>query len=475
MGNESSRPELPDGRSRSLSPLPRDDQLSPDSADDLPPPPSTMPTSFRVTDKGPGPPGARGSLAWHRRRKRSSRGLSPESTRATSSSPPPEDRIINGSQPTRPARVVSPEQVPRPATQPTSSTRKRGRETFSEKKRRELKEAAAAAHVIIDKREAEIEEFNKRMGRSVALSPFLRENADQPLDEFGFASDAEEAAPPQTLSAARLSNKSKRKGKEAIRDVIQEEAAAVTDDSIIDDDPPPSTLPQGKRGRRDSNSKSREKRKSRVSKGSLDDAMEVGATEEHLNQSTSIHADESVRPDDIAAANQENENGHSGTTTRLMPNKYQSDDSVSPEPSRASATDSHGSHSDRGYAKPGGQGPLVPKPGMGMDGTNGSPHSEDDHHSTTGDEASEEGDDRVIMQALLFRLSPPIQAAMQKKVVPPYRATGSRFRRLPARPSRVPVIAPRGRQSCPFSLASRKTTCKLLPNFHTRTPHPRPN
>ncbi|EAQ83189.1 hypothetical protein CHGG_09593 [Chaetomium globosum CBS 148.51] len=354
-----------------------------------------MPTSFRVTDKGPGPPGARGSLAWHRRRKRSSRGLSPESTRATSSSPPPEDRIINGSQPTRPARVVSPEQVPRPATQPTSSTRKRGRETFSEKKRRELKEAAAAAHVIIDKREAEIEEFNKRMGRSVALSPFLRENADQPLDEFGFASDAEEAAPPQTLSAARLSNKSKRKGKEAIRDVIQEEAAAVTDDSIIDDDPPPSTLPQGKRGRRDSNSKSREKRKSRVSKGSLDDAMEVGATEEHLNQSTSIHADESVRPDDIAAANQENENGHSGTTTRLMPNKYQSDDSVSPEPSRASATDSHGSHSDRGYAKPGGQGPLVPKPGMGMDGTNGSPHSEDDHHSTTGDEASEEGDDRV--------------------------------------------------------------------------------
>ncbi|KAH6623644.1 hypothetical protein F5144DRAFT_497327 [Chaetomium tenue] len=287
MGNESSRPELPDGRSRSLSPLPRDDQLSPDSADDLPPPPSTMPTSFRVTDKGSGPPGARDSLAWRRRRKRS-RSLSPKSTRATSPSPPPEDRIINASQPTRPARAVSPEQLPRPATQPTSSTRKRGRETFSEKKRRELKEAAAAAHVGIDKSEAEIEEFNKRMRGS-----------------------------------ARLSNKSKGKGKAAIRDVIQEEAAAVADSSIIDDDPQPSTLPQGKRGRRDSNSKSRKKRKSRA-----------------------------FRPDDIAAANQENENGHSGTTTRLMPNEHQSDGSISPEPSRASATDSHGSHSDPGYAEP---------------------------------------------------------------------------------------------------------------------------
>ncbi|KAJ4291380.1 hypothetical protein N0V88_005973 [Collariella sp. IMI 366227] len=45
MGNESSRPESADGRSRSLSPLPRDDMLSHDERDDFP---STMPANMPV-------------------------------------------------------------------------------------------------------------------------------------------------------------------------------------------------------------------------------------------------------------------------------------------------------------------------------------------------------------------------------------------------------------------------------------------
>jgi hypothetical protein len=220
------------------------------------------------------------------------------------------------------------------------------------------------------------------------------------LDEPGSASDAEEAAPLQRLSSsaqAWSSKKNKGKGKEATRNVIQEEATAIADRSIFDNEPSPSTQPLGKRDRRNSNSKPRKKRKSRLSNGSLDERLEVGAaTDELLNQSASDRADEGPRPDDIAAANEEDESGSTRTTTQsrsVVLNEYQSDDGASSEPSRASATGSQRSHSDSGYAELDGQGPLPLKPGMGMDDTNGSPGFEDDHHSTRGDGASEDSHD----------------------------------------------------------------------------------
>lgn len=262
----------------------------------------------------------------------------------------------------------------------------------------ELNRAAAAAHVIIDKGEAEIEDFTKRTRRSIAPFSFIRENADQPLDELGSASDAEEAAPRQKLSSAQAksSKKNKGKGKEAARGVIQEAATAIDDRSIFDNDPPSSPPPLGKRDRRDSNSKWRKKRKSR-SNVSLDDRLDVGATDELLNQSASDHADQDPRPDDIAAAKQEDESGSPGTTHSRFAvlDEYQFDDGASPDPSRASVTGSQRSRSGSGYVEPDRQGPLTLKPGMGMDDTNGSPRSEDDHHSTTGDKASEDGDDRM--------------------------------------------------------------------------------
>ncbi|KAH6847246.1 hypothetical protein B0I37DRAFT_309226 [Chaetomium sp. MPI-CAGE-AT-0009] len=402
MGNESSRPELPDGRSRSLSPLPRDDQLSLDNVDDLPPPPSTMPASFTVADEGSGPPGARGSLAWRRRRRRS-RGLSPESTRAPSPSSPHQDRIVNSSQPVRSARAASPEQFARPATQPTPSTRKSAGESKYEKRRKaELKQAAAAAHKIIDKREAELEDLKKRTRRSIAPSPFPLENAEQSLDEPGSASGAEEAAPLESFSSSeqvRSSVKDKGRGKEVVRRVIQEEDTAIADSSMLDNETPPSTQqPLGKRSRRDSNSKSRKKRKSRSSNLGLDETLEAGATNELLNQSASNHPDMGPRPDENTAASEEDESGHTGTTAHprsALLNEYQSDGGASPEPSRASATGSQRSQPDSGYAEPDGHGPLMLKPGTGMDDTNGSPRFGDDHNSTADGGISEDGHDGV--------------------------------------------------------------------------------
>ncbi|KAK3290603.1 uncharacterized protein B0H64DRAFT_411653 [Chaetomium fimeti] len=404
MGNESSRPEQPDGRSRSLSPLPRDDQLSLDNVDDWPHPPSTMPASFKAGDEGSGPPGARGSLAWRRRRRRS-RGLSPESTRAPSPSSPPQDRIVNASQPVRSARAASPEHPPRPATQPTPSTRKRVRETYFEKKRKaELKEAAAAAHIIIDKREAELEDLKKRTRRSIAPSPFPLEDAEQSLDESASASDAEEAAPserPSSSKQAGSTKKDKGNGKDAIRDAIREEDTAIADRSIPDDEPPPSTQPRGKRGRRDSNSKSRKKQKSRSSSLGLDE-MEAGeASNELLGQSASNYPEVGARPDNTPAS-EDYESGYTGTTTHSQSavlNEHLSDDGASPEPSRASAIGSQRSHSDSGYGEADGQGPLMLKPGMGMDNTNGSPRSGDDQHSTADGGASEDGDDGMSVMS----------------------------------------------------------------------------
>src|SRR3954452_4781804 len=104
MGNESSRPETADGRSRSLSPLPRDDPLFDDEAGSLPPFPSTMPATVSATRQGPDPPNAPGQEARHQRRQRAG-DLSSEFGRIRSRSSSPEEKPLNASQPAQSVRV----------------------------------------------------------------------------------------------------------------------------------------------------------------------------------------------------------------------------------------------------------------------------------------------------------------------------------------------------------------------------------
>ncbi|KAK4033054.1 hypothetical protein C8A01DRAFT_19951 [Parachaetomium inaequale] len=361
-----------------------------------------MPATFSIVDRAPGPPGAPGSLAWHRRR-RQTRALSPESPRARSRSASPEDRPLNASQPAESAaRAASPDQLPRSATQPVRSAPKRARESRSEKKRKEeLKQAAETTRSEFLKVAANIQEFQRRRHRTAAPSPTPREVADQPPDESGSASEGEEAVPFQSPSPkqAKFSRKDKGKGKEVIaRVALQEETTAVSGSPILDvnHEPPPSAQPLlRQRGRRDSDSKARKTRKSsRLPNTGLDEGSKAGVLYDLLDQAALELANSDIRADADDGPSEDGDSEPTGRTHSRSPvlDEYLSDGGASAGPSAAG---SQRSQSDSGYAEADGQGPSVSKPGTDMDVPDGLPHYEDDDHFAAGGGVSQGDDDAM--------------------------------------------------------------------------------
>lgn len=139
MGNEVSKPEPPSGRSRSLSPLPRDDQDS-----ELRQFPSTMPPSVATDDLRPRLSGSPEPLEWGARlvlaRDARSPGLSPESLFARPRVVSPEEQPFHATQLARSAfRSESPVRPPRPSTQPESSNAKKPRSSKTRASDRQTK------------------------------------------------------------------------------------------------------------------------------------------------------------------------------------------------------------------------------------------------------------------------------------------------------------------------------------------------
>ncbi|KAK4124442.1 hypothetical protein N657DRAFT_644673 [Parathielavia appendiculata] len=233
MGNESSKPEMPTGRSRSLSPLPREEEFPDEDIETSPPLPSTMPVSFAPPESiGLAPPGAPGSLAWHQRRRRA-RNASPESNRGRSRSTSPQDslRPLNASQPAQSAaRATSPDQFFHSATQP-DKPRKFPR---PKKSKDGLKEAAEAVRNE-ERYEAGSQEYRKSMRRSAAPSPFPRDGAPPPdgFEPAGMSDDAVSSqGQSQSPGPARLRKRKKGKGKEVFMDAISEEDTGIA--SVLD-------------------------------------------------------------------------------------------------------------------------------------------------------------------------------------------------------------------------------------------------
>ncbi|KAK4235339.1 hypothetical protein C8A03DRAFT_46513 [Achaetomium macrosporum] len=217
MGNETSKPEISEGRSRSLSPLPRDGLYSPDGGDDQPPLPSTMPASLATGEKRARP--QRDPELSGKRRHRRSHMAPPETGRVST-----DGRPLNASQPAdSTVRALSPERTSRPATQP------------------ELSEVNDYVPL-------------QRPGQVVTV---LLTHPHGPVHESDMADAAEDVAAPQR----KPSKKNKGKGKEVSlpEDSGPEGSTRVSD---IGNEPPPSAQPPRKRGRRESDSKARKKKKS---------------------------------------------------------------------------------------------------------------------------------------------------------------------------------------------------------------------
>jgi len=393
MGNESSRPEVQEGRSRSLSPLPRDDPLSHDGADDLPPLPSTMPATLSTAFKGPGSPGAPGSFAWHRRRRRT-HGLSPDTNRDRSRSTSPETRPLNATQPSRSEyRGPSPETGSHPATQPERSERKKSRSSKRKTKTKHLEPIIT------------FEDFKKHRRRSAAPSPFLPPAIYQQLDESESALVLEDELPSQdeSLNKASPSKKDNGKGNEAVQEFVPEETIAVAGPSMADLDdgaPPPSAQPLGKRSRRDSDSKAQKRRKTprRLSGGS-DNRLGAGPSDELPDRPVLEH----INGDDLSADDAKAEPEHAAdplTTTRSQPTAFRGDNLYTrPVSSRLPAAGSQRSLSDSGYAEPDAQVPSGPKPSTGTDIPDGLPRYETDHHSPMDGPGSHVDDDSMSVQS----------------------------------------------------------------------------
>ena len=403
MGNETSRPEMPEGRSRSLSPLPRDSQPADDGAGDMRQYPSTQPASYAAAHRVPASPGAPGSLAWHRRRRRS-RGLSPDSTAGKLRSPSPHDRPLNASQPAESAvRSPSPDQFPGPATQPEPLARKKSRSSKRKTKPKHTDEATRIQHAD---RDAVIQEIRKRYRRSAAPSPFTREDASQPLDELEPAGADEDASTPQhpQPGETRFSKRDKGKGKEVIRDVILEEATAVAGRSIFDfdDEPPPSAQPAEKRSRRDSDSKARKRRKAaQSSPEKWNGGPEAEVSDELLDQTGLGYANGDFRHGDDMGAEPQGA-GETSTATHTQPTdaptdagEYQAAVAVSSMLPVVPSANLQPANSDSGYAEPAGQAPPGSKPTEDMPVFDDSPYYEDNGYASPGGEAMQDDDAAV--------------------------------------------------------------------------------
>ncbi|KAK4250066.1 hypothetical protein C7999DRAFT_12196 [Corynascus novoguineensis] len=426
MGNESSRPEHPEGRSRSLSPLPRDDQLLPDDDDSLPPPPSTMPASLVTADGGSAPPGAPGSLAWHRRRRRA-RGVSPELRLSSSSSNFSEDQHPIDSQPLGfTDQPPSSREFSQAETQPARSKSKHSRRSYLEKnKKAELEEAAEAAHNEALVAEAVKQESRKRKRRSVAPSPFIRQNEGQAASDFvsadGLADMALTQSPPP--KRARLNKKDEVKKKVDTKNPGEKEATSVNGSSIsdTDDEPPPSPQLRDKRFRRKSDPKARNEPKLGRSPN-VEPDNGPGTSDELIEELAADRTNGLSRLDDNGMRNESGDDTTRGTRPQSpLLEEHITDEEVTRRPSR-SDHGSQRSHFDSGHAESDTQNRFLKKSGLDLMIPNGSPHLKGDDQFAANGQTSQDGDDNMSAvsesQGLLATSSTPVS--------PTYLAVGDR-------------------------------------------------
>ena len=408
MGNESSRPEIADGRSRSLSPLPRDDPLFDDEAGLLPPFPSTMPAMVSTRRQEPDPPGSPGLEARHRRRQRAG-GRSSGSARIRSRSSSPEEQPLNASQPVQSVGVAAfPEAFTRPATQPELFAAKKVRSSKGKKKNKRTEDPTL------------LEESRPRSRRSPAPSPFRSPDRHRPLDESESDAAVEMKAPHsqhESTKQARLGKKNKGKAKEVIG---EQDPTSLAEPSIFDfdDELPPSAQVLGKRIRRDSDSTSGKRMKTPLLPTlRLDDeGVKSGPSDDPPNQTV----EEYPSGDDLPSADHvkaEREDGPEPVpSTRQQPVSLPAHHFASSRLPGAPATVSQRSHSDSGYAEPDGQVPPGSKLGAGVDIPDGLPRYETDHHF-----AIEGGANQFEHDSISLRSSPPLPALSEE----PFQSDGN--------------------------------------------------
>lgn len=246
MGNESSRPDLSDGgRSRSLSPLPRDERYrhededreqggSGDNDNDaLTRIPSTMPATLTSASA----------------RRRPSSPASPRRRRRTRA-PSPESPLHTLRSASSPRHAPSRNEVGRSATQPDPADTSASRS--SKKKSKDKRERKAKYSTHAEDLES-IDEFRARIRRSKAPSPFPESDPDEPTDDPEL--EAVHASQAQSPKQTKLRKTPKGKGREPVSEATPDEALPAPSRPALDSDddgPPPSAQTRGKRGRGDS-------------------------------------------------------------------------------------------------------------------------------------------------------------------------------------------------------------------------------
>ncbi len=392
MGNESSRPETADGRSRSLSPLPRNDPLLDDEAGFLPPFPSTMPAMASTRRQGSDPPSSPGLEARHRRRQRAD-GRSSGSVRIRSRSSSPEKQQLNASQPVRSLGVAAtPEDFTRPATQPELFAAKKARSSKGKKKNKRTQDPAPHN---VSERAVAAGESTPRTRRSPAPSPFRSLERHRPLDD----SESDAAVEVKSANHIRLGKKNKGKAKEVVG---EEEPTSLAEPSIFDfdDDPPPSAQLPGKRVRRGSSSRKSKEIKTLLLTTLRPDVegLKSGPSDGPLDQTVvgNLGGDDLPSADHVKAEREDETEPVPSTQPQPVSLPAQHSAASSRLPG-APATVSQRSHSDSGYAEPDGQAPPGSKLGAGVDIPDGLPRYQTDHRFAI------EGED-----SLSVRSSPPL-------------------------------------------------------------------
>ncbi|KAG7293720.1 hypothetical protein NEMBOFW57_003777 [Staphylotrichum longicolle] len=287
----------------------------------------------------------------------------------------------------------SPEAFAHSATQPERSERKKAR---SSKKRTKTKHPEP----IIT-----FEDFKKHRRRSEAPSPLLLPNTQLPLEESETAIILENQLPSQEESPKQAgpSRKGKGKGKEAVRGPVPEDFTAVADPSTfdLDDEAPPSAQPLGKRGRRDSDSRARKKRKTprRSSVGS-DHGLRTGPSDEHPQQPAPEHTNGDVLSEDDIKA-EPADAADPLIITQSQPSAFHGDNpQIRPAFSELLVADSQRALSDSGHADPDAQVTSGRNASPGRDLPDGLPRLETSHHSSMdGGGGSVADDDSMSVQS----------------------------------------------------------------------------
>lgn len=232
---------MPEGRARSLSPLPRDD--ADDPVDELRTFPSTMPPytdKLRSRPLSPNP---------------SVRQPPPAGRRERSHGPSPDEGLLGAaSQPAQSVlRSEPPDQSRRPASQPESSNGKKirssKRSSLAGKSR--IKPETTDANGVPAGENAILPDPARSRKKGKRTSAAAHLDNPEPAALMADAMLTQDGSPGRDLP----NKKSKRKGKEVARDAVDR---AIFD---FDDEDPPSAQPSAKRSRRSSNSESRKKRR----------------------------------------------------------------------------------------------------------------------------------------------------------------------------------------------------------------------